>query len=118
MDKGNFFEISEWKTKVVDMLQKQDVLANIKQGGYTVEDTQVPSLLHFIYKSKIQVQFTTPELSGIYLEDENKKRLHRLYQHLHDRMHHRARPLKLYYMNGEKETLLGWVRVLNGISVF
>ncbi|RCH84542.1 Vacuolar fusion protein mon1b [Rhizopus azygosporus] len=109
MDKDNFFEISEWKTKVVDLLQKQDVLANIKQGGYTVEDTQVPSLLHFIYKSKIQVQFTTPELSGIYLEDENKKRLHRLYQHLHDRMHHRARPLKLYYMNGEKETLLGWI---------
>ncbi|RCH78084.1 Vacuolar fusion protein mon1b, partial [Rhizopus stolonifer] len=107
-DKSNFFEISEWKTKVVDQIQKQNLLANIKQDGYTVEDIGVPSLLHFMYKSKMQVQFTTPELSGEYTKEENKTRLYRLYQRIHDRMHHRARPLKLYYMDSEQETLLGW----------
>lgn len=112
-DKSNFFEISEWKTKVVELIEKQDLLSNIiKQDGYRVEDIGIPSLVHFMYKSKIQVQFTTSELSGDYLMEENKTRLYRLYQYIHDRMHHRSRPLKLYYMKSEKETLLGWVHII------
>lgn len=37
-------------------------------------------------------------------------RLHRLYHYAYDRMHCRARPMKLYYHEAEKEILLGWVR--------
>ncbi|RCH81226.1 Vacuolar fusion protein mon1b, partial [Rhizopus stolonifer] len=111
-DKSNFFEISEWKTKIVEAMQKKVVLQYIKDAAeksYMVEDIQVPSLLHFMYKSKVHVQFTTPGLSGMYTNDLDKKRLFRMYQHLHDRMHHKSRPLKLYYVNSEKEAMLGWV---------
>jgi hypothetical protein len=37
------------------------------------------------------------------------KRLHRLYQRTHDRLHSKTRPLKLYYLAGEYESILGWV---------
>ncbi|KAI9263955.1 vacuolar fusion protein MON1 [Helicostylum pulchrum] len=111
-DKGNFFEISEWKTTLVEQMEKNNVLASIKEASdklYMVEEIQIPSLLHFMYKSKIHVQFTTPGFSGPYVHDSNRRRLFRLYQHVHDRMHSRARPLKLYYVNSDKEILLGWV---------
>lgn len=36
-------------------------------------------------------------------------RLHRLYQRTHDRLHSKTRPLKLYYLAGEHESILGWV---------
>lgn len=112
-DKGNFFEISEWKTAILEAMEKNQVLASIKEASdklYTVEEIQIPSLLHFMYKSKVHVQFTTPGFSGPYVNDGDRRRLFRLYQHVHDRMHSRSRPLKLYYVNSDKEILLGWVR--------
>ncbi|KAI9366215.1 vacuolar fusion protein MON1 [Pilaira anomala] len=111
-DKGNFFEISEWKTKLVEEMEKTKVLENIKEASdklYMVEEIQIPSLLHFMYKSKVHVQFTTPGFSGPYVHDASRRRLFRLYQHVHDRMHSRARPLKLYYVNSDQEILLGWI---------
>ncbi|CEP19260.1 hypothetical protein [Parasitella parasitica] len=111
-DKNNFFEISEWKTNIVAAMQKNTVLENVKEASeklYMVEEIQISSLLHFMYKSKIHVQFTTPGFSGPYVNDINRRRLFRLYQHVYDRMHHRARQLKLYYVNSDKEILLGWV---------
>jgi hypothetical protein len=111
-DKNNFFEISEWKTAIVESMQKNAVLSSIKEASdklYMVEDIQIPSLLHFMYKSKIHVQFTTPGFSGPYTNDVDRRRLYRLYQHVYDRMHNRSRSLKLYYVNSDKEILLGWV---------
>jgi hypothetical protein len=113
-DKNNFFEISEWKSNMVKTMKKSsnNLLSTMKEAAeklYMVEDIQIPSLFHFMYKSKTHVQFTTPGFSGTYTEDTNKKRLHRLYQHVYDRMHNRSRPLKLYYVNSEKEILLGWI---------
>ena len=70
-----------------------------------------PGLLHFLYKSKIHVQFTCPDFTGPYTEDVNQKRLYRLYQYVYDRMHCRARPLKLYYHDSEQEIILGWVSI-------
>ncbi|KAI8972994.1 vacuolar fusion protein MON1, partial [Pilobolus umbonatus] len=111
-DKSTFFEISEWKTNMVESLKKENILPAITEASsksYTMEDIQIPSLLHFMYKSKVHIQFTTPELSGIYLNESDKRRLYGLYYHLHERMHHRARPLKLYFVNSVKELLLGWI---------
>ncbi|OBZ91522.1 Vacuolar fusion protein MON1 A [Choanephora cucurbitarum] len=120
-DKNNFFEISEWKSSMVESLQKTGVLKHIKEANeksYSVEDIQVPSLIHFMYKSKVHVQFTTPGLSNIYTNEIDKKRLFRMYQHVHDRMHRRSRPLKLYYINSEKEVVLGWVTVFGDNHIF
>lgn len=93
------------------------------------EDIGAPSLLHFLYKSKTHVQFTCPDVSPPYTIDSNRKRwldhlcyldiwqftdpaenrLHRLCQHVYERMHNRARPLKLYYYDSGQEIVLGWV---------
>lgn len=119
-DKNNFFEISEWKSIMVETMKKQNLLTPMKEAAeklYMVEDIQIPSLLHFMYKSKTHVQFTTPGFSGSYTEEPNKKRLYRLYQHVYDRMHNRTRPLKLYYVNSEKEILLGWVKKIKRLSI-
>ncbi|KAI9281821.1 vacuolar fusion protein MON1 [Sporodiniella umbellata] len=79
-DKSNFFEISEWKTTVVERIRQENLLENIQQEGYTVKDVGVPYLSHFVYKSKMQVQFTTPELTDEYNQDKARLRLYRLYQ--------------------------------------
>ncbi|RUP45344.1 trafficking protein Mon1-domain-containing protein [Jimgerdemannia flammicorona] len=85
--------------------------ANIRRAGgvATCADIGIPSLRHFLYKSKLNVQFTCPDLVEPYTTADERRRLFRLYQHTHDRMHSRTRPLKLYYYNSESESMLGWI---------
>ncbi|KAL1933269.1 hypothetical protein VTP01DRAFT_7359 [Rhizomucor pusillus] len=111
-DKDRFFEISEWKTSIVETMQKRKVLEPIVAASekiYTIENIRAPSLLHFLYKSKIHVQFTCPAYTEPYTNEQNQRRLFHLYQHMHDRMHARTRPLKLYYHESEQEIGLGWI---------
>ncbi|KAI8975580.1 vacuolar fusion protein MON1 [Mycotypha africana] len=149
-DKNNFFEISDWKTKMVEKLissqpliqqtqhKRQEIesqqqqqtqqqstlppsslLSQLKmESSYTVADTEIPYLLHFLYKSKTYIQFTTPTLQQLenqHLDklDEINTYYFKLYQLVYDRMHHRSRPLKLYYFHSKKETVLGWVKTKN-----
>ncbi|KAI8086666.1 vacuolar fusion protein MON1 [Halteromyces radiatus] len=110
--KDNFFELSDWKGKLVKELQDENILQNIMTASnrlYTVDDIGIPKLLHFMYKSKTHIQFTSPGCSGIYTKDTNRKRLYRLYEYVFDRMHSRSRPLKLYYHHSDEEVILGWV---------
>ncbi|KAI8882495.1 DUF254-domain-containing protein [Backusella circina FSU 941] len=107
-DKNNFFDISHWKQSIVESMEKQEILSSIKTSSethYTVDDIQIPSLLHFMYKSKVHIQFTTPGLT-VPLDE---RRLYRLYQHVYDRMHERDRALKLYYIETDSEIVLGWI---------
>ncbi|KAG2219483.1 hypothetical protein INT45_010403 [Circinella minor] len=111
-DKDRFFELSEWKSSITETMKKKEVLDHITEASdqlYTTETVGAPGLLHFLYKSKIHVQFTCPGFTGPYIEDMNQKRLYKLYQHVYDRMHCRARPLKLYYHDSEQEIILGWI---------
>ncbi|KAL0094130.1 vacuolar fusion protein MON1 [Phycomyces blakesleeanus] len=110
--KDSFFELSEWKTTMVEAMKKKNVLENVLKASdelYTTEDVGVPALLHFMYKAKSHVQFTSPAFSGPYENDSDRKRLYRLYQHVYDRMHARTRVLKLYYHHSEHEIMLGWI---------
>lgn len=76
---------------------------------YSKGDTGIPGLRHFLYKSRTHVQFTMPELTDPYTSLSAKKRLLRQYKHMNDRMHRKARPLKLVFHSSEHETMLGWV---------
>jgi hypothetical protein len=114
-DKNNFFDIREWKASIVEAMQTKKILESVREHSdrlYNVEDIQIPNLLHFMYKSKVHVQFTTPDFTGPFVNNGDRRRLYRLYQHVYDRMHSRTKPLKLYYINSDKEIVLGWVRIL------
>ncbi|ORZ10533.1 MON1-like protein A-like protein [Absidia repens] len=110
--KESFFELRDCKEKLVKDLIKEDVLQNIQKASnklYTVEDTGINNLLHFMYKSKTQIQFTSPGPYGKYADETNCRRLYRLYQYVFNRMHSRSKPLKLYYHHDDKEVILGWI---------
>ncbi|RUS16632.1 hypothetical protein BC937DRAFT_90978 [Endogone sp. FLAS-F59071] len=111
-DKDRFFDLSEWKGRIVESLQTSGALEGLQRAvdeTYTIADIGIASLRHFLYKSKMNVQFTCPDLVEPYTTADERRRLFRLYQHAHDRMHSRTRPLKLYYFNSENESMLGWI---------
>ncbi|KAI8390974.1 vacuolar fusion protein MON1 [Radiomyces spectabilis] len=111
-DKDNFFQLSECKAAMVERMRKQNIIEPIQKAAdtmYVTEDLGISHLRHFLYKSKVHVQFTSPGFSGPYIQKNDQKRLYRLYQHVYDRMHARARPLKLYYHDSDKEIILGWI---------
>ncbi|KAK3812041.1 MAG: MON1-like protein A-like protein [Benniella sp.] len=115
-DKDSFDEMSSVKQKVVKELEDGGMLASLEshaavgsRGGFSVGDTGIPGLRHFLYKSRTHVQFTMPELTDPYSSQSAKKRLLRQYQHMHERMHRNARPLKVLFHAGEHETMLGWI---------
>lgn len=115
-DKDSFFEMSNVKQKVVEGLEAGGMLASLEnyaaagtRGGFSVGDTGIPGLRHFLYKSRVNVQFTMPELTEPYATTSARKRLLRQYQNMNERMHRKTRPLKLLFHVGEQETMLGWV---------
>ncbi|KAF9157332.1 Vacuolar fusion protein mon1b [Actinomortierella ambigua] len=129
-DKDSFFEMSRVKQKVVEgleatpapsaangsspsgmnMLQMVEHYASAgTSGGFSVGDTGIPGLRHFLYKSKANVQFTMPELHDPYATKGARRRLFRQYRHMHERMHRKTRPLKLLFHVGGQETMLGWI---------
>ncbi|KAF9983034.1 Vacuolar fusion protein mon1b [Mortierella antarctica] len=115
-DKDSFFEMSNVKQTVVEGLEAGGMLTSLEtyaeagsRGGFSVGDTGIPGLRHFLYKSRTHVQFTMPELTDPYTSLSAKKRLLRLYHSMNERMHRKARPLQLLFHGGEQETMLGWV---------
>jgi len=86
-----------------------------------------PGLLHFIYKSRQNVQVTSPTFDGIYENESDRNRwviitsppaiqltlrLLTTYQQLHDSIHARSgqsTSLKLVYMRTDQEACLAWV---------
>ncbi|KAJ2962842.1 hypothetical protein NQZ79_g2090 [Umbelopsis isabellina] len=111
-NKDSFFDISDWKRQIVEKLTKSEALTKLQKAAddsYSASDIGIPALRHFIYKSKLHVQFTCPELEAPYTNTISRRRLYRLYQRTHDRLHSKTRPLKLYYLAGSHETVLGWI---------
>lgn len=86
--------------------------------------------MHFIYKSRQNVQVTSPVWDGAYEDEANRNRsvtllaatdsrdisdpsrVLTLYQQLHDSVHARSgqsSPLKLVYVKTDHEACLAWV---------
>ncbi|KAG0199389.1 Vacuolar fusion protein mon1b [Mortierella sp. GBA30] len=115
-DKDSFFEMSNVKQAVVEGLESSGMLSSLEtyaaagsRGGYSVGDTGIPGLRHFLYKSRTHVQFTMPELTDLYGSLGAKKRLLRLYHSMNERMHRKSRPMQLLFHGGDHETVLGWI---------
>ena len=63
-EKDTFFELKECRTKIVQALSSNGCLAEIARAGarkgYRLNNSEIPDLRHFIYKSKTTAQFTAP----------------------------------------------------------
>lgn len=69
-------------------------------------DVGIPGLLHFIYKSRVQIQFTMPTLPP---NEPQAKRLLALYRHLHSIVHTRKTHLKIFHYMSRRFSALVWV---------
>ncbi|KAL1922880.1 uncharacterized protein VTP21DRAFT_9256 [Calcarisporiella thermophila] len=112
-DKDRFFELSDYKNKLVENMTSTGAFENlheaIKREHYTIADIGIPGLRHFIYKSRVNVQFTSPPFTDFYPNLDDQRRVFRLYQYTHDRIHSKTIPLKLLYHVSSTETVLGWI---------
>jgi len=130
-DKNAFFNMREVKEKVLADLTKsgiwEKVLTSVRRGRYLMgtnnpfstmdseerkvdadvseDDVGVPGITHFIYKSRVQVQFTMPALPG---EDRTARRLLSLYRHLHAVVHGRKTHVKIFHYLSRRFSALVW----------
>ena len=69
-------------------------------------DLGVPGVIHFIYKSRLQVQFTMPSLPA---NESQSQRLLALYRHLHAAVHARRTQIKIFHYLGRRFSALVWI---------
>ncbi|KAM7208006.1 vacuolar fusion protein mon-1 [Naviculisporaceae sp. PSN 640] len=127
--KESFYDLQQTRDKVSHQLTKNGSLALIKAavlaGRPKISDiappppppsspsssaTNTPSISHFLYKSRANVQFTMstldhPSFKGLV----PRRRLMSLYQQLHAQMHTRHSHLKVLYSVGEDAASLAWI---------
>ncbi|KAH6912786.1 vacuolar fusion protein MON1 [Coprinopsis sp. MPI-PUGE-AT-0042] len=118
---GSDFEpVRAWGEAAVKKLAAEGILRSllhsfrIGQTEYSVSELGIPGLRHFVYKSRAQVQTTSPTFEEPYDKLSERKRLITLYQTIHDAIHARSgqeAPLKLQYVRTEHEGVLGWSRL-------
>ncbi|KAK4689819.1 vacuolar fusion protein MON1, partial [Tremellales sp. Uapishka_1] len=115
-DREAFEDLRAWKETVVEKLEEDKTLTRIQQciplHPYSISALGCPGLRHFIYKSRVNVQMTSPDWESPYHDDDSKARLMTLYQRLHDAVHARSgqsTTLKLIYMKTEAEACLAWI---------
>jgi len=82
---------------------------SLKQQHYSVDEVKVPGLLHFVYKSLSTSQLTAPSFGPPYKTRKEQKRLFRMYQHIHQRVHALSKPHKVYFHIGDSETMVAWI---------
>jgi vacuolar fusion protein MON1 len=71
-----------------------------------VADVGIPGVFHFIYKSKLQVQYTMPAYPA---NDRQTTRLLALYRHLHAVVHARKTHVKIFHYVSRRFSALVWV---------
>jgi len=81
----------------------------LRNPDYNVAEVEIPSLLHFLYKSEGTSQFTAPSYSPPYNTQKERKRLFRLYQIAIDKINNLSCTQKIYYLTTQSETVVGWV---------
>jgi vacuolar fusion protein MON1 len=119
-DKNAFFHMRTVKEKVIDELEKSGIWNKIQsivhRGRYTLciysysetneADIGISGIIHFLYKSKVQVQFTMPALPS---NEHMTRHLLALYRHLHAVVHTRKTHIKIFHYLSRRFSALVWV---------
>ncbi|XP_037091391.1 LOW QUALITY PROTEIN: vacuolar fusion protein MON1 homolog A-like [Pollicipes pollicipes] len=112
-DRESFHALSRAKTKIAEKMQQcgaaQQIAISIASGDYSVQETGVLDMRHFMYKCKSTAQSTCPAPSAVYASAAGRRRLYALYHIVHGRIHAARGPLKTYYFAGSREVVVGWV---------
>ena len=83
---------------------------SIRNAEYSVDDVGVPGIRHFMYKSKVNIQYTQSLFGEPYnRSSEEQTRIYLLYQQARAQMQQRSRPLKLLYTASQSETIFAWI---------
>ena len=69
-------------------------------------DVGVQGMLHFIYKSRVQVQFTMPNLPS---NERQARHVLLLYRHLHSVVHTKKTHIKIFHQVSSRYSALAWV---------
>jgi len=110
----SFYQLSECKNIIwKEVTSNPEVIDSLNHAlrhpHYSVAEIEIPSLLHFLYKSQSTNQFTAPKYEPPYNDKKERKRLFRLYQHVNHRVNALSRPHKVYYLTTQSETIVAWV---------
>ncbi|KAI5803482.1 trafficking protein Mon1-domain-containing protein [Peziza echinospora] len=115
-EKDTFFELRTMKEQVVEHLDSHGLTplieASLQQNRYSVTDILTPDqkVLHFLYKSRANVQFTMPAYEPHFYTPLARRRLMTVYQRLHAAVHAKQGGfLKVHYARGEGWSTLAWV---------
>jgi hypothetical protein len=109
-----FFQLADCHKRIQLALQAHGVFALMQRAvdqqlNYTVAETGISNLLHFVYKHAATAHFTSPSVGAPYFDRKERKRLFRLYQLVFSRVRDQNAPHKVYYYTTERELVVGWV---------
>ncbi|KAG2010039.1 vacuolar fusion protein MON1 [Coprinopsis cinerea AmutBmut pab1-1] len=114
----DFESVRTWGDNAIKKLAVEGTLRSLLhsfragQTEYSASELGIPGLRHFVYKSRAQVQTTSPIFEDPYDKQSDRRRLVTLYQLIHDAIHARSgqeAPLKLQYVRTEHECVMGWI---------
>lgn len=122
---ADFESVREWADVAAKKLNDGESLKHLvraaRKSSYSVDELGIPGLRHFFYKSRPNVQVTSPDFEGIESlgEDadetqraEEWERLFGLYRVVWDAIHAKSGQectLKLQYVRTEGVCVMGWV---------
>jgi len=110
---NDFYKMSECRNSIVQRFKSGensvfDILKHaLKHQDYSSAEVGVPGLLHFVYKSLAISQITCPRMEAPYTNRHERKRLFRMYEHVHEKAIENQH--KKYYHCSSKETVLAWI---------
>ncbi|KAM9958279.1 hypothetical protein ACTFIW_001141 [Dictyostelium discoideum] len=108
----SFYQMNEIKTLVSKDMEQESLVDELNRAvalhDYTTAFTEVPNLLHFLYKNRSSNYSTYPVFSPPYsIHKKEKKRLFRLYQHIINHVNNSSnKPHKYYYHTSATETII------------
>ncbi|CAL3964089.1 hypothetical protein PZA11_001528 [Diplocarpon coronariae] len=116
-DKESFFELKQMRDDVVAQLLKNGSMDAIKTAvrlGRPSTTDIVPGtpLRHFLYKSRVNVQFTMPSFSPYFSTLLARRKLMTLYHNLHASTHARHSHLKVLHSVNRDSISLAWATPL------
>ncbi|KAI4745249.1 DUF254-domain-containing protein [Aureobasidium sp. EXF-12298] len=112
-DKEAFYELRQMRDDLIEQLNQNgsmSILSTSVRRGRPSVSSILPSspLLHFIYKSRPNVQFFTPSFHPHFTSLVPHRRLVSLYSALHTAVHNKTAHLKVHYACAKDAVALGW----------
>ncbi|KEQ62623.1 DUF254-domain-containing protein [Aureobasidium melanogenum CBS 110374] len=112
-DKEAFYELRQMRDDLIEQLNtngSMSILSTSIRHGRPSISSILPSspLLHFIYKSRPNVQFFTPSFHPHFSSLVPHRRLVSLYSALHTAVHNKTAHLKVHYACARDAVALGW----------